>query len=197
MISRDNRQPNDGVVPCPNVGDSREADHARNGPGSCDRCCEHVRRLDGATPCSPLHGVAPVDIGRGVVLEAIGWTGPVQPFFIPLLDGAPGRTRAPVKQTGRPARLVRRTRRQCTGSSALTPVFSREDKLSSGSVGRRAREDSIDFVHDYRTLEYEPSRVLPGERLALALRVMLLSLRKVADGPPIRDESVDEGSHRP
>jgi hypothetical protein len=89
MISRDNRTPNDGVVPCPNVGDSREADHARNRPGSCDRCCEHVRRLDGATPCSPLHGVAPVDIGRGVVLEAIGWTGPVQPFFIPCLMAPP------------------------------------------------------------------------------------------------------------
>src|SRR5450756_1288632 len=107
MISRDNRTPNDGVVACPNVGDSREADHARNRPGSCDRCCEHARRLDGATPCSPLHGVAPVDIGRGVVLEAIGWTGPVQPFFIPLLDGAPGRTRAPVRQSAGPLGLVR------------------------------------------------------------------------------------------
>jgi hypothetical protein len=120
MISRDNRTPNDGVVPCPNVGDSREADHARNRPGSCDRCCEHVRRLDGATPCSPLHGVAPVDIGRGVVLEAIGWTGPVQPFFIPLLDGAPGRTGAPVKQSGRSSALVRRAAGRRADSRDLT-----------------------------------------------------------------------------
>src|SRR5450756_1573972 len=77
------------------------------GPGPAIAAASTSAVSTGATPCSPLHGVAPVDIGRGVVLEAIGWTGPVQPFFIPLLDGAPGRTRAPVRQSAGPLGLVR------------------------------------------------------------------------------------------
>ena len=86
--------------------------------------------------------------------------------------------------------LATNARRFSHGSSSGGPTPPRVSPIASSA------DAPIQLVHDEAGVEHDASRVLGPQRLAPLRHAMLLTLRQVAHGAPIRDQRVQERNGR-